>query len=404
MVLNVKRLILVGLIVAAVALFFALDLGRFLSLEYLNQEKQRFDAYYGQHPLQTAMIFFFGYVLLAGLSLPGAVILTIAGGALFGFWVGLLLVSFASSIGALIAFLASRFLFRDWVQDRFGRNLRAINRGIQREGALYLFTLRLVPLFPFFVLNLAMGLTVIHAWTFYWVSQVGMLAGTAVFVNAGTQLGQLESLSGILSPGLLMSFVLLGIFPWLARRAVDLVESRLALRGWRRPKAFDTNLVVIGGGAAGLVTAYIAAAVRASVTLVERQRMGGDCLNTGCVPSKALIRCAKANHDLHRADRFGIRGASGEVDFPAVMERVAAAVKQVEPHDSVERYTGLGVDCVTGEARITSPWTVEVDGREIRTRSIVIASGAEPAVPPIPGLENMDYLTSDNLWSLRELP
>lgn len=395
---------LVAVIAAAIALFFALGADRYFNLEYLSQERERFDAYYAANPFRTIFAYFLIYVLVTGLSLPGAAVLTLAGGALLGFWTGLVVVSFASTIGATLAFLASRFLFREWVEKRFGNALAPINGGIEREGGFYLFTLRLVPLFPFFMINLAMGLTRLRVWTFYWVSQVGMLAGTAVYVNAGTQLGQLESMSGILSPGLLFSFVLLGVFPLIAKRALEMVKSRRALARWDRPDKFDTNMVAIGAGAGGLVSSYIAAAVKAKVTLVERHRMGGDCLNTGCVPSKALIRSARMAHEFSRAEEFGIRGAAGEVDFAAVMDRVHAVIAKIEPHDSIERYTGLGVDCVTGEARITSPWTVEVDGKEIRTKSIVIASGAEPAVPPIPGLDEVGYLTSDTLWEIREQP
>lgn len=180
--------------------------------------------------------------------------MTLAGGALFGLGVGTLLVSFASSIGATLAFLASRFLFRDWVQGRYGERLAAINKGMEKDGAFYLFTLRLVPVLPFFVMNLLMGLTPIKTRTFYWVSQVGMLAGTLVYVNAGTQLACIDSLSGILCPGLLGSFVLLGILPLLAKRLVALVQAHKVYAGWKRPKRFNRNLVVTGAGSGGLVT------------------------------------------------------------------------------------------------------------------------------------------------------
>jgi pyruvate/2-oxoglutarate dehydrogenase complex dihydrolipoamide dehydrogenase (E3) component/membrane protein DedA with SNARE-associated domain len=335
--------------------------------------------------------------------------MTLAAGAIFGLLWGTLIVSFASSVGATLAFLASRLLFKSWVQSRFGDRLAAVNAGIQEEGGFYLFTLRLVPAFPFFVINLGMGVTPIRPWTFYWVSQLGMLAGTLVYVNAGTQLGRVESLSGIASPGLLISFALLGLFPLIAKKGLDLMRARKVYAGYRRPRRFDRNLVVIGGGSAGLVTAYIAAAVRAKVTLIEKHRMGGDCLNTGCVPSKALIRSAKLLSHIKRAAEFGIRRAEAEFDFADVMERVQRVVREVEPHDSAARYTNLGVDVVEGAARIVTPWEVEItrhDGtvQRLTTRSIVIATGARPAVPPIPGIESVGYLTSDTAWSLRELP
>ena len=404
-----SRLLLAGLLVAAVAGFLLLDLGRFLSLDYLKAQQAALEAYTTAHPLATAGIYFAVYVAVTGLSLPGAAVMTLAGGALFGLLWGTLIISFASSIGATLAFLVARFLLRDWVQARFGRRLKAINAGIEKDGAFYLLTLRLVPAFPFFVINLAMALTPLRTWTFYWVSQLGMLPGTLVYVNAGTQLAQVEAVGDILSPELVASFVLLGLFPLLARKAVEWVQARRVYAGWRRPRRFDRNLVVIGAGSAGLVAAYIAAAVKARVTLVEKDRMGGDCLNTGCVPSKALIRSAKQLHGIRHAAALGIHGARAEADFAAIMARVEQVVRTVEPHDSVERYTGLGVEVIRGTARLTSPWEVAIEGEDgsrqtLSTRSIVIAAGARPFVPPIPGLEDVGYLTSDTLWGLRDLP
>ncbi len=399
-----KKILIIIAVAALVVVFFAFDLQRYLTLAELKTRQTEFQQFYATNRILTLGLYFVLYVLVTALSLPGAAVMTLAGGALFGFLPALVVVSFASSIGATLAFLVSRFLLRDWVQNRFRDRLAAINRGIEKEGAFYLFTLRLVPIFPFFVINLVMGLTPMRTLTFYWVSQVGMLAGTAVYINAGTQLGQIESLSGILSPGLLLSFVLLGVFPLLARKGVDFMKKRTSLKAFPKPKSFDYNLVVLGAGSAGLVSSYIAAAVKAKVALIEKHKMGGDCLNTGCVPSKALIRSAKMLSYGRRAEEFGFRKTATEFEFGEVMERVQRVVGKVEPHDSVERYTGLGVDCIQGEARITSPYTVEVNGRTLTTRSIIVATGASPFVPPIPGLDQVDYLTSDNLWQLRELP
>ncbi|MGK2943995.1 MAG: FAD-dependent oxidoreductase, partial [Desulfuromonadales bacterium] len=399
-----NKILVIVAIAVLFALFFAFDLQRYLTLAELKARQEAFQQFYAANRLLTLGLYFALYVVVTALSLPGAAVMTLAGGALFGFLPALIVVSFASSIGATLAFLVSRFLLRDWVQARFRDRLKALNTGIEREGAFYLFTLRLVPVFPFFVINLVMGLTPMRTLTFYWVSQVGMLAGTAVYVNAGTQLGQLESLSGILSPGLLFSFVLLGIFPLIARKGVDIMKKRQTLRAFPKPKSFDYNLVVIGAGSAGLVSSYIAAAVKAKVALIEKHKMGGDCLNTGCVPSKALIRSAKLLAYGRRATEFGFRKTETEFEFGEVMERVQRVVGNVEPHDSVERYSALGVECLQGEARITSPYSVEVNGRTLTTRSIIIATGASPLVPPIPGLDRVDYLTSDNLWQLRELP
>ena len=399
-----KKILVIVAIAVLFALFFAFDLQRYLTLAELKARQEAFQQFYAANRLLTLGLYFALYVVVTALSLPGAAVMTLAGGALFGFLPALIVVSFASSIGATLAFLVSRFLLRDWVQERFRDRLKALNAGIEREGAFYLFTLRLVPVFPFFVINLVMGLTPMRTLTFYWVSQVGMLAGTAVYVNAGTQLGQIESLSGILSPGLLFSFILLGIFPLIARKGVDIMKKRQTLKAFPKPKSFDYNLVVLGAGSAGLVSSYIAAAVKARVALIEKHKMGGDCLNTGCVPSKALIRSAKMLAYGRRATEFGFRKTETDFEFGEVMERVQRVVGKVEPHDSVDRYSDLGVECLQGKARITSPYSVEVNGRTLTTRSIIIATGASPLVPPIAGLDQVDYLTSDNLWALRTLP
>ncbi|BES73501.1 bifunctional TVP38/TMEM64 family protein/FAD-dependent oxidoreductase [Marinobacter nanhaiticus D15-8W] len=399
-----RKVILLVAIILLVVLFFAFDLGRFFSLDYIVEQRDVLQQEVDQHPGISGIIFFLIYVAVTGLSLPGAAVMTVLGGALFGLFFGLVLVSFASAIGATLAFLASRVLFRDTVQRRFGDSLRTVNKGVEQDGSFYLFGLRLVPLFPFFVINLVMGLTPMKTLRFYWVSQLGMLPGTIVYVNAGTQLGQVDSLGGILSPQLIGSFVLLAIFPIIARSIMNLIKRRRLLKNYSRPDAFDRNLIVIGAGSAGLVTAYIAAATKASVTLIEKHKMGGDCLNTGCVPSKTLIKSARIAHDARRGGQFGVETLGVNVDFPAVMERVQSVIKTIEPHDSIERYTSLGVDCVTGEARIVDPWRVEVDGKTLTTRNIVIATGARPFVPPIPGIDLVPYYTSDTVWELRQAP
>ena len=402
---------LLAIIAAAIGAFFFFDLGRFLSLEAFKAQQASLSALVAENPWQSALTFFAAYVAVAALSLPGAALMTLLGGAIFGFSTGLVLVSFASAVGATLAFLSSRFLLRDWVQSKFGERLKPINEGVAKDGAFYLFALRLVPLFPFFVVNLVMGLTSIKTWPYYWVSQIGMLAGTAVFVNAGTQLAQISSLKGIISPAILGSFALLGIFPIIAKKILDVLKGRKVYAQWShlKPKSFDNNVVVIGAGSGGLVTSLIAGAVKAKVTLVEKHKMGGDCLNTGCVPSKALIKSAKLLSHMKRSEEFGIASTTATWNFADVMERVQRVVKEIEPHDSVERFATLGVDTLIGSAKITSPWTVDVtfaDGRKqtLTTKNIVIASGARPFVPPIPGLVEAGYYTSDTMWEMRELP
>lgn len=408
-----KRIAVAGLLLLGIAAWFLLDLGQYLTLDALKAQQAAIDGFYRANPVLVLAIFFVVYVVLTALSVPGAAILTLAAGAIFGVATGTLVVSFASTIGATLAFLASRYLFHDAVQARFGARLRGVNEGIARDGAFYLFSLRLVPVFPFFAVNLLMGLTPIRTWTFYWVSQLGMLLGTIVYVNAGTQLARIDALSHIASPGLLASFAALGLLPWLGKWIMAGIKRRRVYARWQRPRRFDRNLVVVGAGAAGLVSSYIAATVKAKVTLVEASKMGGDCLNYGCVPSKALIKSARIAHAMRHADQYGLDGSEPRFSFKSVMTRVHDIIAAVEPHDSVERYTGLGVDVVKGYARIIDPWTVEIAREEgisqrLTTRSIVIAAGAEPLIPDLPGLEESGYLTSDTLWEefarLDEMP
>lgn len=399
-----KKLGLIGLVALIVVVFIALDLGQYLTLEYIKSQQGHIEAFYAENQLLALASFFLLYIVVTGVSLPGAAILTLVAGAVFGFVAALILVSFASTIGASLAFLVSRYLFRDMVQAQFGGSLKSINDGIEKDGAFYLFALRLVPAFPFFVINLVMGLSSIRLWTYYWVSQIGMFAGTMVYVNAGTQLGQIDSATGIFSVEIISSFVLLAMLPFIGKLILAVLKNRKALAGFKKPAHFDTNMIVIGAGSAGLVSSYIAAAVKAKVTLIEKHKMGGDCLNTGCVPSKAIIRSAKFMSHIKRSREFGIKKADASFDFVEVMQRVAQVIKKIEPHDSVERFTGLGVDVIEGEAKIVSPWEVEVNGKTISARNIVVATGARPFVPPIEGIEQVKFYTSENLWDLREKP
>ncbi len=399
-----KRIALLAVVAIAIALFYLFGIAEYLSLEYFQQQRASLGKYLSAYPLLAPTVYLLVYILVAALSLPGATVMTLAGGALFGFFQGVVLVSFASTIGATLAFLLSRLLFRDWLLNRYGKRLEAINRGVEKDGALYLFTLRLVPLFPFFVVNLLMGLTPIRVWQFFLVSQLGMLPATLVYVNAGTQLAGITSVGDLLSPMLLLSFVILGMFPWLARWSVNRIRQRREMKGYDKPATFDANLIVIGAGSAGLVAALIAAAVKAKVVLVEKHKMGGDCLNTGCVPSKTLIRSAGVKHLVDDASRFGIEASVAGVDFSRVMSRVHETIKTIEPHDSVERFTELGVDCVQGDAELVSPWQVRVGERLISAPKIIIATGASPALPPIPGLDQVPGVTSEDVWQLEQLP
>nr|WP_256995397.1 bifunctional TVP38/TMEM64 family protein/FAD-dependent oxidoreductase [Rhizobium sp. L1K21] len=369
----------------------------------LKKNAESLSRWINESPLVAASVYLILYVVAVAFSLPIAALLTLAGGALFGFLPGLIMALLAAAVGALVSFLVARTLLRETVQQNFARQLAPINAGLKRNGAFYLFTLRLIPAFPFFVVNLVMGLTPVRAWTFFWVSLVGMLPGTAVFALAGTQLANIDSLSGILSPGILFTFALIGLLPWIAKLVIALLRRRKVYRGWTKPRRFDRNLVVIGAGSAGLVSTYLATAVKAKVTLVEAGEMGGDCLNYGCVPSKALLKSARLAHQIRHADHYGLVPSEPAFSFRSVMARIHAVIAEIAPHDSVERYEQLGAEVLKGYARIKDPWTVEVSlngggVRTLTTRAIVVATGASPFVPPLPGIEETGYLTSDTLW------
>ncbi len=398
------RLLIVALIAAVLGSWFVFDLEQYASLEFVQSQLGVLQNFREENFALSAAVYFVVYVVMAAFSIPGALIMTLLAGALFGLLWGAVIVSFASSVGATAAFLIARTLLHDWVQNRYGELLEPINRGIRKDGGFYLFTIRMVPLFPYFLVNLLMSLTPIRAGTFYIASQTGMLLSTAVFVNAGSELARITSLSGLVSAPVLFSIALVGVTPLIARFIVSGLERRKLARKFGRPRKFDMNAVVIGGGSAGLVASLIIAGARAKVALVEQERMGGDCLYTGCVPSKSLLRSGHVKRLIDNAERFGLKQANAEVDFPAVMERIRGVIRRIEPHDSPERFTSLGVECVAGRAFIESPHVVRVGERRITTRSIILATGARPLAPPIPGLEEVDYLTSDSVWNLESLP
>jgi dihydrolipoamide dehydrogenase len=398
------RILAVAVFIALVAAFFLLGFNQYFTLAALQQRHGELDQFYRDHPLTFIGVFMAGYIVMAALSIPGAAIMTLAAGALFGFGIGTAAAALSATIGATLAFLLARFVLREPIRRRYSARFAAIDAGIKRDGAVYLLSLRLIPAVPFFIINVLTGLTGLRTFTFFWVSAAGMLPGTMVFVFAGTQLATLRTMSDIVSPRILAALVLLGLFPLMARWLYGLFNTRRALGRYERPKRFDYNLVVIGAGSAGLISAYIAAAVKAKVALIEKARMGGDCLNTGCVPSKALIRTARLLAETKRAVEFGLKPMTAAFDFAEVMERVRRVVRQIEPHDSPERYGALGVECIAGEARVRDPFRVEVNGKTLTTRAIVVATGAEPIVPRLPGIAEADIVTSETVWNLRELP
>ena len=399
-----KKIILVFVIIAIIVSFFAFDLHQYLDFAYIKSKQQAIADYYQANPFQSIIIFFVVYVLVTSFSIPGASILSLLAGAIFGLLLGSILVIFAATIGATIAFWLARYLIGNTIQERYADKLKTINAGVEKDGAFYLLTLRLIPIFPFFIINVLMGLTPIRTITYVLTSFFGMLAGTVIYVNVGTQLANLESVGGILTPKIWGAFILLAIFPWIAKFIIKTIKNRRIYAGFNKPKSFHYNLAVIGAGSAGLVSSYIAAAVKAKVILIEKHKMGGDCLNTGCVPSKALIRSAKFISQANNAEKYGFKSAKVDFDFKDVMSRVHSVIKDIEPHDSVERYTSLGVECMQGEAKLKDPWTIDVNGKSFTSKNIILATGAEPFVPPIPGLDKVNYHTSDTIWNLQELP
>ena len=398
------RVFAIALILLLLLVYFTTGIDKYLTLETLKENQMMLAEKFHLDPILSGLAFGMIYISVTALSIPGATILTLAAGAIFGLFYGSIIASIASTIGATLSFVGTRYFFRKLVEQKFQNRLATINQGLQKEGSFYLFTLRLVPAFPFFLVNLLMGLTNFPIWRFFFVSQIGMLPGTLVYVNAGTELSKIDSLKGILSPSLIISFSLLGILPLLSKWLLCYFRSKKNQKKFRKPKKYDFNMVVIGGGSAGLVSAYIASAVKAKVALIEKHKMGGDCLNTGCVPSKAFIRSAKIFNYFKRASEFGLESITPQIKFSKVMERVQNVIHKIEPHDSVSRYTQLGVECLTGEAKILSPYEVQVNGKVLTTKTIVVATGARPLVPKLPGIELVSPLTSDTIWSLREQP
>jgi dihydrolipoamide dehydrogenase len=384
--------------------YYYFNLGQYFNLSNLKQQQTYLSHLYLANPIIFILVYAVIYILSVSLSLPGASLLTLAAGAFFGLALGTLVVSLSSTIGATIVFIMTKYFFREWFEKKFKNQSEKINLGLKKDGPFYLFSLRLIPIFPFFLVNILMGLTQMPAGQYFWVSLIGMLPGTLVYVNAGTELAKINTLNDISSPTLIWSFVLLGLMPVFFKWLLNSYQADKYLRKFKKPRQFDYNLIVIGGGSAGLVASYIGSAVKAKVLLIEKHQMGGDCLNTGCVPSKAFIKSAKVLQTIKKAHDFGIHSSVPVADFREVMSRVKHVIKKIEPHDSIERYTELGVECVKGNAFIKSPFEVEVNGQTLTTKNIVVATGAKPLIPDIPGLEASDYLTSDTVWNLNDCP
>lgn len=400
---KLTRWLIVLFFVVATICFFWFDLEQYLTLEMIQAKSGALRDQVQAHPWWAGSVFFAAYVALTVMSFPGTVVLTLLAGALFGLVGGTLMVSFASNIGALFAMLISRFLLRDWIQRRFAKQIASINRGLERDGAFYLFSLRLIPLVPFVLLNPALGLTRVSMWTFWWTTQAGMLPGHAIYVGAGRQLARIREISDILSPSLIGTLALLAIFPLAATKLLTLYKARKVYSGWQKPKSFEHNLVVIGGGSGGLTAARIAASMKARVALVERERLGGAALHSGSVPARALMRAANLHHTLRQGGTLGIRMHT-EVDFAEVMRQVRRTLDEAQGQVTAESSKTAGLEMVRGSAQLTSPWSVQVGNRTLCSRAIVIATGSHAIIPPIPGLEEVEPLTCENVWDLQQRP
>ena len=399
-----SRIVLFLIFAALVIATRCCNLDSYLSLAYIKSNHILFQNIYHENQVTVSLVFALVYVAFSSISIPGASFLSVFAGSIFGVFWGTIIVSFSSAIGSTVAFFLARYFFRTFVERRYPRQTRMINEGVKRDGAFYLFTLRLLPLLPYFVINIFMGITKISPKTFYFVSQLGMLPSTIIYTNAGSHLRSLEAIKDIFSFNSLLSLALLGLFPLASKRFIGYLKSRRVYRDFCRPRAYDYNVLVIGAGSAGLVSAYIASAVKAKVGLVEANRMGGDCLNTSCVPSKALLRSAKFIYEANRYREFGIKSTQVIFEFEEIMERVNRVISSIEPQDSKERYSRLGVDCFSGKGSVISPWETTIGEKKVTSKNIILATGASVRIPRIDGLETIDYLTSETVWRIRSLP
>lgn len=397
-----QKVALTVVLIAVLGVLYKVYLQPLLQLETITSLLPDLRLYVEKNYILALAGFSLIYVVMTALSFPGASLLTLVAGALFGLVAGTILVSLMSTIGATLAFLTSRYLFRDSIKNRFLEAYTRINKGIDSEGSFYLLSLRLAPIVPFYLVNLLMGLTSMNVWRYYIISQIGMLPGTIVYVYAGVEIGKIQSLSDILSGTVFLSLLAFSVMPLIVKFLLSSYKNKRIYRPYKKPKHFEYNIVVIGGGAAGLVTSYISSALKARVALIEKHKMGGDCLNYGCVPSKSLLSMAKRVYELKTASRLGLSAPTGDVDFSKVMAHIKSSIQKIEPNDSVERYSQLGVECFLGNAQILSPYEIQVGDKVLTTKNIVIATGAEPFVPPIKDLKI--YITSETLWTLKELP
>lgn len=341
---------------------------------------------------------------MASLGIPGALILTLLAGAVFGWKWGTVIVSVSSTAGACCAFLLSRYFFRELIGEKYSGKGKSVLDAYESKGPLFLLSLRLVPIVPYFLVNLLMGVTRIPLATFALLSAVGMFPSTMLYVKAGVNFSQIRSVSDILSKKMLLLFCFFALIPVAANWMLPRIRFWWVMRKYPKPKSFDYNFVVVGAGSAGLVAANLGARLQAKVALVERGKSGGDCLNRGCVPSKTLLAIAKGVHHRESAESVSAPYGKAKKEYTAVRRSIQRVIEQIAPHDSFERYESLGVDCFEGNAEVISPYEVKVGEKVLTTKNVVIATGASPILPVMPGIREQGVYTSDTIWEMQDLP
>ena len=395
-------------IIIAMALVFAFGLDEWLNWETLRQHESNLKQTVAQHPVLLGALFVLVYTLVVALSLPAATVLTLSGGLIFGpLWGGGLTIIGATS-GACLVFLATRSAFGDFFRKKAGARLQQFQQGFQRDAVSYLLMVRFIPVFPFFLVNIAAALTGVSFITFALTTAFGIAPGTFIYASVGNGIsvvlaqGQAPDLGIIFQPEIFLPLTGLGVLSLLPIfiRKIQQVK-RLEEK---KKKLIKTDICVIGAGSGGLSVAAGAVQMGARTVLIERDKMGGDCLNYGCVPSKALLAAADAAEQARQATKFGIQTGKIKPNYQQVQAHVADVIAEIEPHDSVERFEGLGVQVLKGAARFENANTVQVGTMRVRAKRFVIATGSKAAIPPIAGLKKVDYLTNETLFDMPEFP
>ncbi|MBA3536096.1 MAG: FAD-dependent oxidoreductase [Tatlockia sp.] len=397
-------ILLLGLLI----LFFSLRLDKYLTFTSLRENRATLISWTKEHFFMAALLYMSCYTLAVAASVPGAVFLTLAGGFLFGVVFGTVFVIVSATLGATALFFAVRTSFGDWLAKSALSWLGRMREGFQQNAFSYLLMLRLVPLFPFWVVNIVPALLGVDAKTFIITTFFGILPGSIVYVMVGNGLSHVFEANQTPNLGIIFDIkVLLPLLALAALSFIPILYKRVNPKEQKKnPKTnqIKCDLSIIGAGAGGLSVAAVAAQLGLKVVLLESGKMGGDCLNYGCVPSKSLLAAGKIAYQLRHAAQFGISSKGLEIDFKKVMQQVHAVIKVLAKNDSVERFESLGVQVIKAVARFSGVNTLVAQDRVIEARRIVIATGSSPFKPPIPGLEDTPYLTNETIFNLTEQP